>query len=113
MIHLDTTHPSRRTFLVAALARDLGPKLKFVYAQQHGKGAKEKLPKEDELLQLPGRGKLDFGPLMRQLAAMRFAGPIEIFMHPVPRGVPILGSVAEITAEVNRARGHLESLLGS
>jgi hypothetical protein len=34
-------------------------------------------------------------------------------MHPVPRGVPILGSVAEITAEVNRTRGHLESLLGS
>jgi sugar phosphate isomerase/epimerase len=99
--------------LVAALAGDLGPKLKFVYAQQHGKGAKEKLPKEDELLQLPGRGPLDFGPLMRQLEAMRFAGPIEIFMHPVPRGVPILGSVAEITAEVNRTRGHLESLLGS
>ncbi|MFM7290172.1 MAG: sugar phosphate isomerase/epimerase family protein [Planctomycetia bacterium] len=112
-IALAPHHLPQEGELVAALARDLGPKLKFVYAQQHGKGAKEKLPKEDELLQLPGRGKLDFGPLMRQLAAMRFAGPIEIFMHPVPRGVPILGSVAEITAEVNRARGHLESLLGS
>jgi sugar phosphate isomerase/epimerase len=97
--------------LVAALARDLGPKLKFVYAQQHGKGSQEKLPKEDELLQLPGRGPLDFGPLMRQLADMRFAGPIEIFMHPVPRGVPILPSVAEITTEINRARAHLEGLV--
>lgn len=93
--------------LIAGIARELGPKVKFVYAQQHGKGSKEKLPKEDELLQMPGRGPLDFGPLMRELAAMRFAGPVEIFMHPVPRGVPILDSVAEITAEVNRARQQL------
>ena len=98
--------------LIAALARDLGPKLKFVYAQQHGKGSKEKLPKEDELLQMPGRGPLDFGPLMRALAGMRFTGPIEIFMHPVPRGVPILDSVEAITAEVNRARACLERTIG-
>lgn len=97
--------------LVAAIARDLGPKLKFVYAQQHGKGSKEKLPKVDELLQMPGRGTFDFGSLMRELAAMNFAGPIEIFMHPVPRGAPILESVAEITAEVNRARGLLMAAL--
>lgn len=98
--------------LMGALARDLGPKLKFVYAQQHGKGSTDKLPKEDELLQMPGRGPLDFGPLMRQLAALRYAGPLEIFMHPVPRGVPILDSIPAITAEINRARTHLESLLG-
>jgi sugar phosphate isomerase/epimerase len=95
--------------LVAAIARDLGPKLKFVYAQQHGKGSKEKLPKADELSQMPGRGPLDFGPLMRELAAMRFDGPVEIFMHPVPRGVPILESIDQITAEVNLARDHLVS----
>lgn len=97
--------------LIASLARDLGPKLKFVYAQQHGKGSKEKLLKADELLQMPGRGPLDFAPLMRELAALRFAGPVEIFMHPVPRGVPILDSVAEITAEVNRARTYLLATL--
>jgi hypothetical protein len=91
---------------------DLWPKLAFVSAQQHGKGSTEKLPKADELLQLPGRGPFDFGPLMRALAEMNFAGPIEIFMHPVPRGVPILGSVAEVTAEVNRARSHLRAALG-
>jgi sugar phosphate isomerase/epimerase len=93
--------------LIAGIARDLGPRLKFVYAQQFGKGSKEKLPKEDELLQLPGRGPLDFGPLMRSLAAMNFTGPLEIFMHPVPRGEPILGTVAAVTAEVNRARESL------
>ena len=96
--------------LIAAIARDLGPRLKFVYAQQHGKGSEDKLPKEDELLQLPGRGPLDFGPLMRQLAALQFPGPVEIFMHPVPRGVPILDSVAAITAEVVRSR---EALLAT
>jgi hypothetical protein len=42
---------------------------------------------------------------------MNFAGPVEIFMHPVPRGVPILASVAEITAEVSRARSHLVAAL--
>ncbi len=98
--------------LMATLARDLGPKLTFVYAQQHGKGSKEKLPKEDELLQMPGRGSLDFGPLMRQLAAMRYAGPLEIFMHPVPRGVPILEPASAITAEINRSRAYLEAFLG-
>jgi sugar phosphate isomerase/epimerase len=97
--------------LIATLARDLGPRVKFVYAQQHGKGSKEKLPKDDELLQMPGRGPLDFGPLMRQLAAVNFRGPVEIFMHPVPRGVPILDTVAAITAEVNRSRASLEAVL--
>jgi len=111
-IALAPHHLPQDAELIATLARDLGPKVKFVYAQQHGKGSKEKLPKEDELLQMPGRGPLDFAPLMRELAAMRFAGPVEIFMHPVPRGVPILGSVAEITAEVNRAREHLLATLG-
>ncbi len=98
--------------LIAGLARELGPRLKFVYAQQHGKGSKEKLPKADELLQLPGRGPLDFRPLLRALAALNFTGPVEIFMHPVPRGEPILPSVAEITAEVNRAREHLLAACG-
>jgi hypothetical protein len=48
---------------------------------------------------------------MRELAAQRFAGPVEIFMHPVPRGVPILDTVPAITAEVNRARAYLEAVL--
>ncbi len=97
--------------LVAQLAADLGPRLKFVYAQQHGIGSQEKRPREEELLRLPGRGPFDFGPLMRQLAMMRFAGPVEIFMHPTPRGVPILPGIAEITAEVNRARAYLDGFI--
>jgi hypothetical protein len=42
--------------------------------------------------------------------SIRWVG--EIFMHPVPRGVPILESLPAITAEINRARAYLESLLG-
>lgn len=110
-IALAPHHLPQDPALVAAIARTLGPRLKFVYAQQHGKGSKEKLPKEDELLQMPGRGPLDFGPLMRQLAAMRFAGLVEIFMHPVPRGVPILETVAAITAEVNSSRRYLDGFV--
>ena len=97
--------------LLASLARDIGPKLRFVYAQQLGNGSTIKLPKDEELLQMPGRGPLDFGPLMRELATLRFAGPLEIFMHPVPRGVPILDTTAAVTAEVNRARAYLDGLL--
>lgn len=112
-IALAPHHLPQDAGLIASLARDVAPKLKFVYAQQHGKGSKEKLPKEDELLQMPGRGPLDFGPLMRELASMRFAGPMEIFMHPVPRGVPILETVPAVTAEINRARTALERLIDS
>jgi len=110
-IALAPHHLPQDAELIASLARDLGPRLKFVYAQQHGKGSRKKLPKPDELLQLPGRGPLDFGPLMRQLAEMQFDGPIEIFMHPVPRGVPILDTVPAITAEINRSRAYLNRLL--
>jgi hypothetical protein len=34
----------------------------------------------------------------------------EIFMHPVPRGIPILPTAAETTAEIVRAREYLEGL---
>ncbi len=94
---------------LAKLIADLGPKLKLFYAWQHGHGCMKKLPKEEELLQLPGRGELDFAPLMASLRKINFAGPLEIFMHPVPRGIPILSTAKEVTAEINRARSYLQS----
>ena len=48
---------------------------------------------------------------MKQLAQQHYTGPVEIFMHPVPRGVPILPTIAEITAAVNQSRKYLDSLL--
>lgn len=99
--------------LLAQLIEDLGPKLAFFYAWQHGKGCAQKLPKEQELEQLPGRGKLDFAPLLAALAKINYQGWTEIFMHPVPRGIPILPTAAEVTAEINRARSYLDGRLKS
>ena len=53
--------------LVAQLIEDLGPGLALFYAWQHGMGCHEKLPKEQELMQMPGRGTLDFGPILSAL----------------------------------------------
>lgn len=96
---------------IAGIVRDLGPAVKFFYAQQHGMGSKEKLPKEQELLQMPGRGPLDFTPILAALKEIGFRGYTEIFMHPVPRGIPILETATAITAEILRARDYLEGCL--
>ncbi|MFO0918609.1 MAG: sugar phosphate isomerase/epimerase [Planctomycetaceae bacterium] len=93
------------------LIRDIGPKLGLFYAWQHGDGAMKKLPKEQELKQLPGRGGLDFTPMLAGAQEIQFTGPTEIFMHPVPRGIPILETAAAVTAEINRARDYLTGCL--
>ena len=60
---------------------------------------------------MPGRGDLDFTPALAALKQIKYAGPTEIFMHPVPRGVPIRETAAEVTAEINRARDYLAKCL--
>ena len=96
--------------LVAKLVGDLGQGLALFYAWQHGMGCHEKLPKEQELMQMPGRGTLDFAPILSALKRINFTGWTEIFMHPVPRGIPILDSTADVTGEINRARHYLDEL---
>ena len=93
--------------LIGDLIRELGNGIVMFYAWQHGMGCHEKLPKEQELLQMPGRGELDFVPLVAALREINYRGWTEIFMHPVPRGVPILDSTAAVTAEINRSREYL------
>ena len=97
--------------LLASLMQDVMPALEVFYAWQHGEGCMTQMPKAQELLQMPGRGKLDFGPLLHVLKANRFQGWTSIFMHPFPRGVPILEKTADVTAEINRSRHYLEDLL--
>ena len=99
--------------LLAKLIKELGPLLFHVYAWQHGKGCHKKLPKEDELLQMPGRGTLDFAPMLKAMAAIEYTGWTEVFMHPVPRGIPILDTTDAVTKEINRARTYLEAQLAS
>ena len=90
---------------------DLGPGLAHFYAWQHGMGCHKKLPKAQELLQMPGRGNLDFTPIVRALKQINFNGFTSIFMHPVPRGIPILEDAVACTAEINRARAYLDKYL--
>lgn len=86
----------------------LGRRLVHFQAWEHGMGCSKKLPKAQELMQMPGRGPLDFKPIVAGLKKIKFAGRVEIFMHPVPRGVPILETTAKVTAEINRARAYLD-----
>ena len=99
--------------LVAQLIEDLGQGLALFYAWQHGMGCHEKLPKEQELMQMPGRGSLDFAPILSALKKINYTGWTEIFMHPVPRGIPILDTAADVTDEINRAQHHLDQLAQS
>ncbi|MEX0727926.1 MAG: TIM barrel protein [Planctomycetaceae bacterium] len=93
--------------LLCDLLRTAGDAIAMFYAWQHGMGCMTKLPKEQELLQMPGRGELDFKPILATLCEMKYAGWTEIFMHPVPRGIPILEPTSAVTGEINRARAYL------
>ncbi len=104
--HLDQNSES-----LASLIKQLGDSIQMFYAWQHGMGCMKKLPKQQELLQLPGRGELDFGPIIKALSSIQYSGWTEVFMHPVPRGIPILDSVADVTAEINRSRKYLDDLV--
>jgi hypothetical protein len=105
-------HLPQREALIQDLIRSLGADgIALFYAWQHGQGCTEKLPKEQELLQMPGRGPLDFVPLLGALREINYGGWTEIFMHPVPRGIPILNTTAEVTEEICRARDYLQACL--
>ena len=108
-IALAPYHLPQEPALLASLIRDFDDRLVHVYAWQHGMGCHEKRPKEQELLQMPGRGTLDFAPIMAALRQIDYGGWTSIFMHPVPRGIPILPTADAVTAEVNRARAYLEA----
>ena len=104
-------HLPQNEQLISDLIRELGDGIAMFYAWQHGLGCHQKLPKEQELLQMPGRGDLDFVPLVAALRDINYRGWTEIFMHPVPRGIPILDTTAAVTAEINRSRAYLAECL--
>ena len=57
------------------------------------------------------RGPLDFKPILAALKKINYSGWTEIFMHPVPRGIPILESASLVSQEINRSRAYLEQQL--
>ena len=107
-IALAPYHLPQDAGLIASLIRDLGEHMVHFYAWQYGMGCHKKLPKEQELLQLPGRGKLDFTAIIASLRKINYEGWTEVFMHPVPRGIPIMPTATEVSTEINRARQYLE-----
>ncbi|HOP77842.1 MAG TPA: sugar phosphate isomerase/epimerase, partial [Thermogutta sp.] len=60
------------------------------------------------LLQLPGKGPLDFRPLLAALRDIKYSGYSSIFMHPYPRGRPIRENISLVTSEVLQAKSYLE-----
>lgn len=110
-IELAPYHLPQDTTLIAGLIKDLGPKLTVFLAWQYGMGCMKPMPKDEELQQMPGRGKLDFTPLLKALKDTNYTGFTQIFMHPTPRGIPILPTAAETTAEINLAKAYLEKCL--
>jgi len=108
-IALAPYHLPQEPALIADLIGHLDESLVFFQAWEHGQGCHKKLPKEEELLQMPGRGNLDFVPIVAALKQIGYHGSTEIFMHPVPRGIPILETTDAVTHEINRARKYLET----
>ena len=58
---------------------------------------------------MPGYGSLDFTPLLAAMKKTNYRGWTEVFMHPVPRGIPILEPTAKVTEAINKSRSYLEA----
>ena len=110
-IALAPYHLPQESEKLATLINQLGDSIQMFYAWQHGMGCMKQLPKNEELLQMPGRGKLQFGPIVGALKKINYSGWSEIFMHPFPRGIPILDTVPEVSAEIIRSRKYLDQLV--
>ena len=92
------------------LVEDLGEKLFHFYAWQYGKGHSHRDAKL-AMHQMPGVGSLDFRPMLGALKKIEYRHWTEIFMHPTPRGIPILPTAAQVTAAIVRSRDYLEKCL--
>ncbi len=105
-------HLHRWADQIPKLLRDLGAKnLPFIYFQEHSEGMMKKTSKEIEMQQLPGLGALDYRLIVKALRDIGHTGYVEIFMHPTPRGIPILPTAAEITAAIHKSREYVEKCL--
>lgn len=104
---LAPAHLPQEPELIAQVVQETAASLRLFYAWQYGQGFRNKMEHEKEMEQMPGRGSLDFAPAMQALRKIRFAGPIEVMMHPTPRGIPIEPTVPEVTREIRAAQDYL------
>jgi sugar phosphate isomerase/epimerase len=110
-IALAPYHLDQNPDLIAGLIRDLGPKLTLFYAWQYGMGCMKPMPSNEELMQFPGRGNLDFSPLLQALKDIHFQGWTEVFMHHTPRGQPLYPTAPPMTEDVIAAQRYLTARL--
>lgn len=97
---------------IPRLIRTLGnQQIPFIYFQEFSEAIRQKRSKDIEMEQLPGFGTLDYRPIVRALRDIQYSGYVEIFMHPTPRGIPILPTIPEITGAINRSRAYVEKCL--
>ena len=108
---LAPAHLEQNPEVISDLILETKEHLKLFYAWQYGNGFRAKMDHEKEMLQMPGRGPLDFGPPMRSLAEIDFQGFIEVMMHPTPRGVPIEPTVKGVTEAIRQSHIYLEKCL--
>ena len=83
----------------------------FIYFQEYHLSSKQEMVKVEELKQMPGFGSLDYVPILAALRDIEFDGLAEIFMHPTPRGTPMLPTATEITQVINHSREYLTDCL--
>lgn len=98
---------------IPAIIRDLGNEnIPFMYFQEHSDGMYKKASKEIEMQQMPGfGGELEYKPVLQALKDIKYDGYCEIFMHPVPRGIPILPTIEEISKAIIKSREYIERSL--
>ena len=106
-IALAPYHLPQNEQLIAELIEVLGDNLALFYAWEHGMGCHKPLPMPLEHMQMPGQGTLDFAPIVAALMKIQYSGYTEIFMHPTPRGIPIMETADSVSAEINKARAYL------
>lgn len=104
--HLDQ-HPQQ----IAEIIHMADTRLALFYAWQHGKGSMGNVTSTEILEQFPGKGSLDFVPILAALKAIKFDGWTEIFMHSFPRGTSVKNTASGVTAELNESRKYMEQCI--
>ena len=108
-VALAPAHLPQDEIAISNLIRYLGDDgLGLFYAWQYGKGfIGTKLSKSDECLQLPGKGDLNFTPMIAALKDINYHGFTEVFMHPTPRGIPIGESIEDVSSKIIMSHEYL------
>ena len=106
---LAPAHLPQDSAKIAQLIKNADKRLAMFYGWQFGEGFMTKMPREKEMLQMPGLGPLDFRPIIKAMAEINYTGWTEIMMHPTPRGIPIASSTHEVTQAISTAQRYLRN----